>query len=131
VTTCPQFLVIDMHSESRELLVRTLRRKFPGAVVHESEDAAKAIEIARACDLRAIVAHRTFDMSGAELVRALRDADPNGVIVMVSGIDREEAANLAGANAFLPYDAWLRLGSLLESLISRNSGEQQQQPEVA
>jgi hypothetical protein len=33
---------------------------------------------------------------------------------MVSGIDRSEAALAAGANAFLPYDEWLRIGTVVE-----------------
>ena len=95
--------------------MKTLRRKFPEALVHETEDAEKAIEIARAVDLAAIVTHRTFEMTGIELVRRLRDADPKVPIIMVSGIDREEAALVAGANAFLHYDQWLRIGSVVEA----------------
>lgn len=114
MSAAPQFLVIDFHRESRDLLVRTLTRKFPGAAVHESDDADKAVEMARALDLKAIVTHRTFDLSGAELVRRLRDADPLVPIVMVSGIDREGAALEAGASSFLSYDEWLRIGTVVE-----------------
>lgn len=56
--------MIDYHAESRYLLVKTLRRKFPHAMVHESEDPEKAIEIARAVNLSAIITHRTFEMEG-------------------------------------------------------------------
>lgn len=114
MSQAPAFVVIDYHAESRYLLVKTLRRKFPGAVVHESEDAEKAIEIARAVNLAAIITHRTFEMEGAELVRRLRDADPKVPIIMVSGIDRSAAAQVAGASAFLHYDEWLRIGSVVE-----------------
>lgn len=110
----PSFVVIDYHGESRYLLVKTLRRKFPRAVVHESEDAEKAIEITRAVNLAAIITHRTFEMEGAELVRRLRDADPKVPIIMVSGIDRSAVASAAGATAFLHYDEWLRIGSVVE-----------------
>jgi DNA-binding NarL/FixJ family response regulator len=115
VSQTPSFVVIDYHAESRYLLVKTLRRKFPHAVIHESDDAEKAIEIARAVNLAAIITHRTYQMEGAELVRRLREADPKVPIVMVSGIDRSAAARAAGANAFLHYDEWLRVGSVVEA----------------
>lgn len=115
MSLAPTFVVIDFHAESRFLLVKTLRRKFPAAVIHESDDAEKAIEIARAVNLAAIVTHRTFEMEGIELVRRLRDADPRVPIVMVSGIDREAAALAAGASGFLHYDQWLRIGSVVEA----------------
>jgi len=117
VFMAPVFLVIDFHAESRFLLVRTLTRKFPGAVIHESDDAEKALEMVRALHLRAIVTHRTFDVQGIELVRLLRDADPHVPIVMVSGVDRGQAALAAGANAFVNYDEWLRLGGVVESVL--------------
>jgi DNA-binding NarL/FixJ family response regulator len=117
----PTFVIIDYHGESRYLLVRTLRRKFPDAEIHESDDAEKAIEIARAVQLAAIITHRTFEMEGVELVRRLRDADPEVPIIMVSGVDRSEAASAAGANAFLHYDEWLRIGSVVETHM-RESG---------
>lgn len=110
----PSFVVVDFNHDSRFLLVKTLRRKFASAVIQECDDAEKAIEIARAVNLAAIITHRTYDMLGAELVRRLRDADPRVPIVMVSGIDRESEALAAGANCFLHYDEWLRIGSVVE-----------------
>lgn len=114
MSQAPAFVVVDYHAESRYLLVKTLRRKFPQAIVHETDDAEKAIEIARAVNLAAIVTHRTFEMEGAELVARLRDADPKVPIIMVSGIDRSAKAREAGATAFLHYDEWLRIGSVVE-----------------
>jgi DNA-binding NarL/FixJ family response regulator len=109
------FVVIDFHSESRYLLVKTLRRKFPESVVHETDDAEQAIAVARLEPLAAIITHRTFEVEGVELVRLLREADPAVPIIMVSGIDREAAALRAGANCFLPYEEWLRVGSVVEA----------------
>ena len=114
MSTAHTLLVIDCHAESRYLLVKTLLRKFPGAVIHETDDADKAIEIARAFPLGAIIAHRTFEVSGAELIRRLRDTDPVVPLVMVSGIDRSSTALAAGATSFLHYDEWLRIGSVVE-----------------
>lgn len=113
-----QFLVVDFHAESRFLLVKTLLRKFPGAVIHEADEAEQAAEVARRIRCQAAVAHRTFDVSGAELVKVLRRIAPQMPVIMVSGFDRAEEALAAGAHAFLPYDQWLRLGALVESVIA-------------
>lgn len=109
-----QFLVIDFHRESRYLLVKTLQRKFPDAVIHEAEDASHAVELTRTGHLSAVVTHRTFDLVGVELVKQLRAADARVPIVMVSGIDRASDAVAAGATSFLPYEEWLRIGSVVE-----------------
>ncbi len=120
MTQIPSFVIIDFHAESRYLLVKTLRRKFPEAVIHESDDAEKAIEIARAVNLAAIITHRTFEMEGAELVRRLRDADPRVPIIMVSGMDRSDVARAAGATDFLHYDEWLRIGTVVEQHLGKS-----------
>lgn len=110
----PNFVVIDFNAESRQLLVRTLRRKFHDAVLYETDDADKAVEMVRTLELAAIITHRTFEVEGLALVRQLREAAPRGVIVMVSGFDWSEQALAAGATAFLSYDEWLRIGSVVE-----------------
>jgi CheY-like chemotaxis protein len=111
------FLVIDFNAESRYLLVKTLRRKFPTAVIHETEDADNAEQIVRSGAVTAVISHRTFDVEGVDLVRRLRAADRDVPIVMVSGIDRGTAPMDAGADAFLHYDQWLRIGTLVERLV--------------
>jgi CheY-like chemotaxis protein len=116
------FLVIDYHPESRYLLVKTLQRKFPGAEIHESDDAQQALAIARDHPLSAIITHRTSEVSGADLVRQFRAAHPRLPIVMVSGIDREQVALAAGANCFLHYDEWLRIGSVVEAHLPGRTG---------
>ena len=110
----PQFLVVDFHAESRFLLVKTLLRKFPGATIHECDDADHATEILRRNSVTAVITHRTFEIAGIDLVRRFRDIDGVVPIVMVSGIDREQAALAAGASSFLPYDEWLRIGTVVE-----------------
>jgi DNA-binding NarL/FixJ family response regulator len=122
MSKAPTFVVIDYHAESRFLLVKTLRRKFPEAVVHETDEADKAIELARAVDLGALIAHRTFEMEGEELVRRLREADPKVPIIMVSGIDRSAVAKAAGATTFLHYDNWLMIGSVVEQHLRAPDG---------
>lgn len=109
--------MVDFHAESRFLLVKTLQRKFPGAIVHEVEDAKQAVATVERGGLDAVITHRTFDVAGADLVRDFRRVDSTVPIVMVSGIDREEAALAAGANRFLHYDQWLRIGSVVEAVL--------------
>lgn len=114
-----QFLLIDLHMEGRDLMSRTLLRKFPGATILESDDADQALAMARVLPLTAIVAHRTLNVSGAELVQQLRAANPTVPILMVSGINREDQARAAGANQFLSSDEWLRLGTVMETLLAQ------------
>jgi hypothetical protein len=45
--------------------------------------------------------------------------------VMVSGIDRTDAALRAGATCFLNYDEWLRVGSLVTDLLGRSQAVQE------
>ena len=113
-----KFLVVDDNPDSRFLLVKTLFRKFPGSIIHETQEAGAAVAMANANRLDAVVAHRAADVDGLTLVRAIRDANPTVPIVMVSGIDRTKAALLAGATTFLSYDAWLRIGSVVASLLA-------------
>jgi DNA-binding NarL/FixJ family response regulator len=112
-----RFLVIDVNSDSRFLLVKTLLRKFPHSVIDECQDADAAIAAAGSAPLDAIVTHRSLDIDGITLVRLLRAANPTVPIVMVSGSDRSREAVEAGANRFLSYDEWLRIGTVvLETL---------------
>jgi CheY-like chemotaxis protein len=113
----PQFLVVDDNGDSRFLLVKTLLRKFPQAIVQECQESAIAIKAARNSDLAAIVAHRASDTDGVSLIRALREANPSIPIVMVSGLDRSAAALKAGATVFLNYDEWLRIGTIVANLL--------------
>lgn len=114
-----RFLVIDENTDSRFLLVKTLLRKFPSALLQECHDADTAIATARSDKLTAIVAHRTYDYDGVTLVALLRRANPTVPIVMVSGIDRTPQALAAGANAFLSYDEWLRIGSVVGEVLEK------------
>jgi DNA-binding NtrC family response regulator len=123
------FLVIDFQRDSRFLLVKTLARKFPDAVIRECEDAVQAVQMARTQDVACIVTHRTFETPGAELVRQLREVDPNVPIVMVSGLDRQRAAMEAGATSFLNYDEWLRIGSIVDAHLKSRDAEEDEEPD--
>lgn len=113
------FLVIDDNADSRFLLVKTLLRKFPGAEIHETHSAEQAVDYAGRRPLSAIVSHRTTEMTGLAVLRRLRETCPATPVVMVSSIDRRHAAIAAGAAAFLLYDEWLRIGSVVAEVLTR------------
>ncbi|HEY1109706.1 MAG TPA: hypothetical protein VGE76_13755, partial [Opitutaceae bacterium] len=112
-----RFLIVDDNADARSLLTRTLIRKFPQSIASECGDANTAILIARSEKLTAIVVHRAGEVTGLELIPLLRKVAPTVPLVYVSGIDRSQAAIKAGATAFLNYDAWLGLGTLIAGLI--------------
>jgi DNA-binding NarL/FixJ family response regulator len=117
-----KFLIIDDNPDGRALLVHTLRRKYPTAIVQEAADSGAAIDAAAAEKWTAIVAHRGGGMDGESLVRALRAVAPETAILGVSGIDRSQPMMAAGATAFLHYDAWLMAGNAVERLIENERG---------
>lgn len=112
-----KFLVIDDNPDSRFLLVKTLLRKFPQAVLQETQDGESALALTQAAGLDAVVVHRAAEVDGLTLVRTLRQANRAVPIVMVSGIDRTKTAIEAGATTFLSYDAWLRIGTVVAELV--------------
>lgn len=114
-----KFLVIDDNADSRFLLVKTLLRKFPQAVIHECQDAEAATLVVRTTpDLDAVVTHRAMEVDGATLVQLLRRVNPIVPIIMVSGADRSREAAAAGATRFLNYDEWLRIGTVVAEALN-------------
>lgn len=118
-----RFLVIDVNSDSRFLLVKTLLRKFPHSVIQECQEADSAVAFAGTAPLDAIVTHRSLDVDGIALVRLLRAANATVPIVMVSGSDRSREALDAGANRFLSYDEWLRIGTVVLETLGSSAGQ--------
>lgn len=114
----PRFLVIDENTDSRFLLVKTLMRKFPRAVVQECQSGDTASSIAATDKLSAIILHRAVEYDGLTLIGVLRRVNATVPIVMVSGIDRSSEAIAAGATDFLKYDEWLRIGTVVSAAIS-------------
>jgi CheY-like chemotaxis protein len=108
-----RFLVVDDNADSRQLLVKTLARKYPHAIFHECKQGDPAMGFAKRADLSAIVAHRTFDYDGETLVALFRRVNPTVPIIMVSGYDRSARAIAAGADAFLNYDQWLMISNVV------------------
>jgi CheY-like chemotaxis protein len=114
----PTFLLVDHNKDSRFLLVKCLYRKFPDAVILEAADGEGAIALAAREDLAAIVTHRTAEYFGTELVKKFREVNATVPIVMVSGIERTGPALAAGADRFMLYDEWLRIGTIVKDLLA-------------
>lgn len=115
-----KFLIVDDNSDSRFLLVKTLLRKFPQATILETQDGGAAFQSATSEPLDAIVMHRTTEVDGLTLLRQIREKNRAVPIVLVSGVDRTQAALASGANAFLHYDAWLRIGSVVSEVLAQS-----------
>jgi CheY-like chemotaxis protein len=123
MTSPYKFLIVDDNADSRFLLVKTLLRKFPQAVLQETQDGESAVSLAQSDVLDAAIVHRAADVDGITLVRMLRTINPTVPIVMVSGLDRTGQALEAGATSFLNYDAWLRIGTVVaEHVLARRAG---------
>lgn len=113
----PTFLVVEYHEDNLALLARTLRRKFPTCVCIECTDLESALKTAAKIPLSAAIVHKAEDADGLFVVDALRGALPAVPIVYLSSVERQKEAKAAGATAFLLYDQWLRLGTLVGDLL--------------
>jgi len=112
------FVVIDDNADTRFIVVRSLAKTFPGATIKECADAQNALEAASTPAVSATVIHRTTEMTGLYFIQLLRKANPTVPILMVSGVDRTPAALAAGANAFVLFDQWQRIGLAVAELLS-------------
>ncbi len=122
MTSPRKFLIVDDNADSRFLLVKTLLRKFPQAMLQETQDANTAVYHAKTDTLDAIISHRAAEVDGITLIRLLRHVNAKVPIVMISGIDRSKEAASAGATTFLSYEAWLRIGTVVSELLTSEKG---------
>lgn len=113
----PTFLVVDHNADTRYLLVKCLLRKFPDSFIREADESEAAMDLLRHGEISAVISHRTVEMLGVELVEAFRKINPSVPIVMVSGIERTTPALAAGADRFLLFDEWLRIGTVVQELL--------------
>ncbi len=112
-----KIIVIDHNTDSGVLLVRSLFRKFPSAVIQLCKESGTALQVAATERLDAVVLHRTEDDDAVTLVRSLRKIDSAVPIIVVSGIDRSEQVLAAGATGFLNYDKWLMIGQVVANAL--------------
>ena len=113
-----KFLVVDDVPENRFLVVKALLKQFPRSIVQECEESTPAIAAAQHDRLSAVIVHRGIDVDGPTIIALLRRVNPSVPIVMVSGRESCPAAIEAGANAFLNYEGWQRIGAVVEQTIT-------------
>jgi DNA-binding NtrC family response regulator len=114
-----RFLVIDDDSHSRLLVSKTLLRQYPTAIVQECQDLETAIGVVREVPKQpqtVVIAHRTLQIGGSELITALRAAHSSVPIVWMDTRGAATLAASAGATRFLDKDAWLLIGSTVADL---------------
>jgi CheY-like chemotaxis protein len=112
-----RFLLVELNTQGFALMERTLSRRFPGAELHNFVDGREAAQRLSEGQFDAVIVHRAIAMEGVEVVRELRAINGQIPIVMMSSVNRAAAATEAGATTFLPYDAWLLLGTVLDELL--------------
>lgn len=113
-----RFLIIDENLDSRYFISRALLRKFSDATFVECGSVETALEAIRSEPFDVVISHRTHEMDGISLVRALCAAAPDVPVIMMSSMPRREAALAAGAAGFLLYDQWLLLGTLVMDILT-------------
>lgn len=123
MNTLRTFLLIDDRRETSYLLTKTLIRRFPAVTLYEASDLAGALGYARQDKLDAIIVRHGWDAEVAAIVRELRALRPTVRIVAVSGADSAEAALASGADRFLNYDEWLRIGSVVAEVLGIGTGD--------
>lgn len=122
MNTLRTFLLIDDKRETSYLLTKTLVRRFSSITIYEAVDKAGALSLARQNPLDAIILRHAWDADVVALIRELRAVRPIVPIVAISGEDSAKAALAAGADRFLNYDEWLRIGSVVAEVLGVGTG---------
>jgi DNA-binding NarL/FixJ family response regulator len=121
-----RFLIISDNSNDRFHLSATLLRHYPEAVVQECMDLNTAIELLLRLAAHQhdtiVIAHRTPQIEGRDLVAALRAAHPSVPIVWAGAPEESVMAEAAGATRFLDRNAWLLIGKVVEDLVGHRTG---------
>ena len=116
-----KFLIVDDNSRGLLYVSKTLLRHFPEAVVQECQDLNTALGLVR--DLPAdqhrtvVIAHRTLQVDGRDLVIALRDVHSTVPIVWMGDPQESPLAPSIGATRFLDKNAWLVIGATVKDLV--------------
>jgi CheY-like chemotaxis protein len=112
------FVIVDDVDDNRFLLSKALLRTFPASRITECLESGTALAAVQQEQPTAIIVHRSFDLRGPAVIRALRGVAPGTPIIMVSGRESCPEAIEAGANAFLNYESWPRIGAVITEVLS-------------
>jgi hypothetical protein len=115
-----RLVVIDDDLNGGFLLVRSLFRRFPRAVVQLCRGTKAVRDVLGMEAIDAIVVHRAHQRDAVSLIRRIREVKPTVAIISVSSSDRSKQVLAAGATAYVDYRHWLLLGdAVAKSLIHR------------
>jgi CheY-like chemotaxis protein len=113
-----KFLVVDTNPDGQELLIRTLSRVFPQSAVLAVQDFEEALRRVEEEKFDAVLSHRAVGADPVTLIRGIRAVNTAVPILAVSGVDRAAEVIPAGANRFLNYDEWLRVGTVVAEVLA-------------
>ena len=116
-----RFLIVDDDSRGLLCVSKTLLRHYPNAIVQECQDVDIATNLVRelpaAQHQTVVIAHRTLQMGGRNLVAALRAVHSSVPIVWMGDPMEARLSQSAGATRFLDKEAWLVIGTTVEDLV--------------
>ncbi len=78
----------------------------------------------------AIVAYRSNVDEAVHLVEAFKQIAPAVPIIAVSSVNRSERVLAAGATGFLLYEEWLRVGSVVQTILQAGGAVSAVSPEA-
>jgi hypothetical protein len=117
-TLCRKFLVVGHSRDNAVLIIRALSRKFPLCDIVQLNKTSEAIGLLSTKHVDAIVVHRAVVSDTVETVSVLRTIS-RAPIIALSGADRRNAILAAGATAYLNFDEWMLLGSIVANALRK------------
>jgi hypothetical protein len=114
-----KFLVIDGNPRSRLLVVATLARNFPRAVITEASTITDAFPGTDIAQMDAVIGFFKDTVDACAFVHGVRGRDTHVPIVVMSEEDCAAAVLAAGATHFLSCDEWLLIGTTLTDVLNR------------
>lgn len=114
-----KLLVVDSNADNGMLLVRSLTRKYPRALIELCRDPATAVQCLSSETIDCVVLHRTDEVDAVTLIKEFLAVAPSLPILAVSGFNRRKLLIDAGAADFLDYDEWLRVGNVVDAMLDR------------
>lgn len=104
------FLIIEDDPDGDLLLQRPLLRKFPSAQIEICRDGDDALRVLQGRPWTGVIVHRALDASGPDMIKRIRQLDRMTKVLLVSGREPAGSAEAAGADHFVPYHEWQRVG---------------------
>lgn len=120
VNSPKQFLIIDSNARSRLLVVATLARNFPHAVITEASAIEEALSALTLAEVDAVVGFFKDVFEARVFVHLVRDEHPRVPIVIMSETDCGKAVLADGATRFLSCEEWLLVGTTLAEVLNES-----------